>query len=170
MMKKWYLTVVGVLVLFCCSPALMAQNAPTAAATKEQNIRKLLNLMDARGLFKLNIEEQFTLAKTTMRDVPVRFWDEVLKEIDLDKFIELIVPVYDKHFSNEDLEGLIAFFETPLGKKLLAEQQPIIKETVVIADKYGQEVAGKVIKRMQADGTFPSAAPSGDGKPLPPRR
>lgn len=167
-MKKYYLPVMWLLLLVCSAPALMAQTAPTQ--TKEQNIRKLLILMDARGVFKFAIDEQLNLVKTTMRDVPSKFWDEVRKEIDLDKFIELIIPVYDKHFSNEELEGLIAFYQAPLGKKLLAELPLIMRETSVVGDKYGQEVANRVIKRMQAEGTFPSAAPTEDGKPIPPRR
>jgi hypothetical protein len=167
-MKKYYLSLVWVLLLFGGAPALMAQNTP--AATKEQNIRKLLVLTDARGIFKRSIEMQIDMVKATSRDVPARFWDEVLKEVDPDKFVELIIPVYDKHFSNEELESLIIFYQTPLGKKLLAELPQVMTESAAVGEKYGQEVANRVVKRMQADGTFPSAAPTGDGKPLPPLR
>jgi uncharacterized protein len=171
-MRKYRLAAMSFLLLLCSMPALMAQTSPAAnaAATKDENIHKLLTLTDARGTFKRALETQISSMRANVPQVPPKFWDEVLKEVDADKFVELLVPVYDKHFSNEELEGMIAFYETPLGKKLVAKLPQIMAESAAAGDKYGQEIANKVIKRMQEEGTFPSAAPAGDGKPLPPRR
>jgi hypothetical protein len=167
-MRKYRLVATSFLLLLCFTPALMAQSTPTEM--KEANIRKLLTLMDARGVFKRAIDSQISAAKATGTRIPPKFWDEVLKEIDPDKFMDILIPIYDKHFSNDELEGLIAFYETPLGKKLISQLPQIMTDTAAAGDKYGQEIANKVIQRMQAEGTFPSAAPAGDGKPLPPRR
>jgi hypothetical protein len=168
-MRKFCLAVMSFLLLLCFTPALMAQSNPTA--TKDANIRKLLILTDAKGIFKRALEAQISAMKTNnVNRIPPKFWDEMLKEVDPDKFIELLVPVYDKHFSNDEIEGMIAFYETPLGKKLVSVLPEIMTESATAGDKYGQQIATKVIQRMQAEGTFPSAAPSGDGKPIPPRR
>ena len=169
-MRKYRLAAMSFLLLLCIAPALMAQSTPAAAATKEESVRKLLNLTDAKGTFKRAIEAQLNMMKGNVPSIPPKFWDEVLKEVDPDKFMELIIPVYDKLFTKDEIEGMIAFYETPLGKKLVATLPQIITESSAAGDKYGQEVATKVIKRMQAEGSFPSAAPTGDGKPLPPRR
>lgn len=166
-MRKYRLAAMSCLLLLCFAPALMAQNTP---ATKEENIRKLLILTDAKGTFQRAMDAQISAMKTTVTRIPPKFWDEVLKEIDPDTFLTLLIPVYDKYFSNDDLEGLIAFYQTPLGKKLVSTLPQIITEVAAVGDKYGQQVANQVIQRMQAEGTFPSAAPAGDGKPLPPRR
>lgn len=171
-MRKYSLAAMSflLLLLLCCAPALMAQNnAP--APTKEESIRKLLILTDAKGIFKRSVEMQISAMRTiNSSQIPSKFWDEVLKAVDPDKFMNLLVPIYDKHFSNDELSALITFYETPLGKKLLSELPQIITESAAAGDKYGQEIANQVIKRMQTEGTFPSAAPAGDGKPLPPRR
>lgn len=167
-MRKYLLTAISFLLLSCFTPSLMAQSTP--AETKEANIRKLLTLMDAKGVFNRAIEAQISAAKASGTRIPPKFWDEVLKAIDPDKFMEFLVPIYDKHFSNEEVEGMIAFYETPLGKKLVSELPKIMMETAAVGDKYGQEIANQVIQKMQAEGTFPSAAPAGDGKQLPPRR
>lgn len=168
-MRKYSLAAMSLLLLLLClAPALRAQSTP--AATKEASIRKLLILIDARGTFKTAIDTQLSALKKTVTQIPAKFWDEVLKEIDSDKFVELLIPVYDKHFSSDEIEGLIAFYETPLGKKLISSLPQILAEAAAIGDKYGQEIATRVIQRMQAEGTFPSDAPAGDGKPLPHRR
>jgi hypothetical protein len=169
-MRKYNLVAMSFLLLMCLAPSLMAQNN-SPGPTKEENIRKLLILTDAKGIFKRALETQVSQMKTNMVNrIPPKFWDEVLKAVDADKFMELLVPVYDKHFSNDELLGLIAFYETPLGKRLVSELPQIMTESAAAGDKYGQEIANQVIQRMQAEGTFPSAAPAGDGKPMPPRR
>jgi hypothetical protein len=167
-MRKYPLTAMSFLLLLCFVPTAIAQS--TLKTTKEENIRKLLVLMDSSGTFMRALEEQLSLMKARVTQIPPRFWDEVLKEVDPDKFVELLIPVYDKHFSDEDLKGLIAFYETPLGKKWVSELPQLMPETAAIGVKYGEQISNRVIKRMQAEGTFPSAAPAGDGKPLPPRR
>ena len=34
---------------------------------------------------------------------------------------DIIVPIYDKHFTESDIDGLIAFYRTPVGKKFIKE-------------------------------------------------
>src|SRR4051794_5266171 len=91
------------LLLLCIAPVVLAQSEPKA--TKEENIRKLLTLTDASGTFKRALEIQLSLMKASEVRIPPKFWDEVLKEADPDKFAELLIPVYDKHFSDDELKG-----------------------------------------------------------------
>lgn len=45
---------------------------------------------------------------------------------------EVIFPAYDKNFSLMEIRGLIAFYKTPLGKKL-AEATPALAEDILSA-------------------------------------
>ena len=145
-------------------PSVAAQTA--VAPAKEQNIRKLLALTDARGIFKRSLEIQVDMMKTAPGEIPPEFWDEVMKEVSPDKFVDLIIPIYDKHFTNEDVVSLIAFYQTPLGQKVLITLPLIMKESEVVGAKYGEEVAAKVVQRMQAESKLPRAAPP-PPKPTP---
>jgi hypothetical protein len=153
-MKNLRFSIAGLILLLCLMPAVMAQGGLTLA--KEKNIRKLLAMTDASGIFKRSLESQIGMMKKTSTQVPSKYWDELLKEVDADKFIELLLPIYDKHFSNEELEGIIAFYETPVGKKLVSTLPQVMEESGAAGAIYGQEVAARVIKRMQAEGTFKS--------------
>ncbi len=167
-MRKYCLAAMSFLLLMCLTPALMAQS--TSTTTKEANIRKLLVLIDASGTFKRAVEIQMTGVKKTLPQIPPKFWDEVLKEVDPDKLMDLIVPIYDKHFTNDEIMGLIAFYETPLGKKMVSSLPQVMAESAAAGGKYGEQIAIKVIQRMQAEGTFPSETPAENEKPKPPRR
>jgi TonB family protein len=55
---------------------------------------------------------------------------ELTREIMLAKFhdldfVELLVPIYDKHYSLDDINALIAFYKTPTGRRTL-EIAPLI--------------------------------------------
>jgi len=152
-MRKSIWAIMSFLLLLCCAPALLAQSPGTA--TKEENIRKILIQTDARGVFKRELETQINAKRKEVSNVPAKFWDEFLKEIDTEKFVELLIPIYERHFSNDELTQLIAFYETPLGKKMVATLPQIVAESAAAGGKYGEDVALKVIKRMRAAGTFP---------------
>jgi len=40
------------------------------------------------------------------------------------------VPVYQKHFTNGDINNLIAFYSTPTGQKFLHEMPAVTAETM----------------------------------------
>ena len=54
--------------------------------------------------------------RKALPDVPSQFWDDFRKEINIDELVSLMVPVYDKHLSLEDIKAANAFFATPAGK------------------------------------------------------
>lgn len=52
-------------------------------------------------------------------------------EITYDDMLEQVYyPVYDQYFSEEDLQGLIAFYETPLGEKLIEVSPGLIQSSM----------------------------------------
>ncbi|MDR2874573.1 MAG: DUF2059 domain-containing protein [Methylobacillus sp.] len=62
---------------------------------------------------------------------PAEMWEAPLAE------------VYAKHFDNNDLAGLLAFYKTPLGEKLLRTQGALSKE--------GAEMGVKLVEGKQAE-------------------
>ena len=57
--------------------------------------------------------------------------DRVEKEIDFKGFVERsLYKVYDKHYTEQDLSELIAFYRTPIGKKVVAVSPLIESETM----------------------------------------
>lgn len=163
-MRKTILGFVTLLVLLCGSPALLAQTP--GASTKADKIRKILIMTDAPGAFTREFAIGLAEQKKVTSTVPPRFWDELQKAINIDQLMELMIPVYEPLFSDNELSELIAFYETPLGKKLIASTPQIITASRDAGAKYGEELAQKVITKMRAEGTWPSTPPN----PPPPEK
>lgn len=57
--------------------------------------------------------------------------NRVEKEIDFKGFVERsLYKVYDKHYTEQDLSELIAFYRTPIGKKVVAVSPLIESDTM----------------------------------------
>jgi hypothetical protein len=73
--------------------------------------------------------------------------------------MEQIVPVYAKHFTSEEIKGLIAFYRTPLGAKMIHETPLIVAETSKVGEAWGRglepEIRQRLEARMKAEGLAP---------------
>jgi len=50
--------------------------------------------------------------------------------------MDSVVPLYDKHYTQSEIQSLIQFYETPLGKKVTALRPAIAKEGMVVAEEW----------------------------------
>lgn len=61
-----------------------------------------------------------------------------------------LVQVYADHFTQEDIEGLISFYETPLGKKAVHEMPQIMQESFALGRNWGQQLLPELRTRLKA--------------------
>ena len=129
------------LIIICAaSAAAHAQTSPDPA--KIAQIHRLLDVMDiannvARSTTGSIPElDKLTDGLMTWPGAPPEVLErakkrqELSREITLAKFrevdfVELLVPIYDRHYSLDDINALIAFYQTPTGRKTL-EIEPLI--------------------------------------------
>jgi hypothetical protein len=102
-MRKPIWGVIALLVMAYGAPALFAQTP--GANTKEDKVRKILIQTDTTGAFKREFSASLEQQKKVSPEVPQRFWDELVKEVDTHKFMELLVPVYVSLFTDESFPG-----------------------------------------------------------------
>jgi hypothetical protein len=48
--------------------------------------------------------------------------------VDIDSLLYQMVPIYSRYYTREEITGLIAFYETPLGRKFVKEVPQILQE------------------------------------------
>ena len=92
---------------------------------------------------------------------------EAMKQVfteNFDKLIELCVQPYMDHLSHEDIKGLIAFSESPLGQRMAAAQPKIMAETTAAGMKWGQQLQPILMQRMQENQAREQGKGGGDAK------
>jgi hypothetical protein len=105
---------------------------------KEADIRALLELVGARD----QVQDSMTRAAEQYREklletVPNNqqgqsFVNVVIsgyeKKFDVDAVTDQLISVYDKHYTDEEIKGLLQFYGSPLGQKVAAESPKIGRE------------------------------------------
>jgi uncharacterized protein len=138
-----------VLALLQVAPAAAQQPSTAEAAAKRQDIRKLMELTGAGNVGQQIAAQMIPMFKQGNPQVPQAFWDEAKKEFNSESMIELIIPIYDKHLTHEDVKGLIAFYQSPLGRKMTSVMPQIAQESLQAGQQWGMQVAQRIQKRLQ---------------------
>ncbi|MDJ0734200.1 MAG: DUF2059 domain-containing protein [Nostocaceae cyanobacterium] len=119
---------------------------------KINNIKKLLEITGTKQISQQITTQMLANMKSNLPQVPQKFWDSLQEEINYDEMLEQIIPIYSKYFTNEEIKGMLDFYETPLGKKTIRVMPQIMQESVQIGQTYGKKVAERVINKLEAEG------------------
>ena len=117
--------------------------------SQEDNYRDLLiDFIKAQGQFETfnaTIDQMTSMMGITLNeDEKVEFTSDVMSSL-----IEMLVPVYQKYFTEQDLKDAINLFKTPIGKKI-SEKSPIIaQESMQASMQWGMELSTKLQKYMK---------------------
>jgi hypothetical protein len=93
-----------------------------------------------------------TQFRTIFPQVPPEFWDKMQEQLNPEDLLELVVPIYDKHFTEEDIQGMIAFYRSPVGQKLTSELPQITTESMSAGQEWGRALAQHVTEQLKKDG------------------
>lgn len=129
---------------------------------KEADIRKL---MDATGMSQMPtriagmVMQSF---KEAYAKVPDTMWTDLAKQLDTASCVSAMVPIFDRQFSAEEMKQLVAFYESPVGKKLTKALPQISAEGEEVAEKWAHAAADRMTEQLEAKGyKLPrSAAPA----------
>ena len=84
--------------------------------TYDESTHKLLKILGAQNFLKQGI--QLLILNTKDEKIKLKL-NENLKEPDILQFEELLIPIYQKYLTQNDMDELIKFYETPTGKKII---------------------------------------------------
>jgi hypothetical protein len=145
------------------SQAPAAQTAPSAQTAapaakpataidpaKDAAIRKLFEVMGTKEAMRQVIANMSTTVKPLLESsLPAGeyrtqlidlFFQRLQVKLRVDDLLEIAIPIYDKHFSLDDIEGLTKFYETPLGKKATSVLPQVLLEAQTAAKKLGEQM------------------------------
>ena len=63
-------------------------------------------------------------------------------------YYELLYPTYDQHLSEKDVKDFLAFYETPLGKKMLKITPVLAKASMEQSQIWGRSLGPKIQQRL----------------------
>jgi hypothetical protein len=134
-----------------------AQANPSIDPAKEADIRSLMELVGARDMVQdgennaIEQSREKLLATVPNNDKGQAFVNAFAasyqKKFDVDQVLDQLVLIYDKHYSEEEIKGLLQFYGSPLGQKVAGEMPKIGRETQAAV----RAASGKAAKESLAE-------------------
>ncbi|MBI3268388.1 MAG: DUF2059 domain-containing protein [Planctomycetes bacterium] len=130
------------------APAAAAPAAP--ADDREPLVRKIL---DITGASKMGMQVMNAMMERSKQDpnLPPGFGEKFVAMAKPEDMTNLIGQIYLKHLDRETLEAMLKFYESPAGRKMIEKQPVIMQESMAAGQRWGQELAMKVLSELKAE-------------------
>jgi hypothetical protein len=76
------------------------------------------------------------------------FSENLFKDMPVDEMLDAMIPIYQKHLTKEDLDGILAFYASPIGQKLQREQPAMTQESMQVGGEIGRRRIGAMMQQM----------------------
>jgi uncharacterized protein len=138
------------LVFLCLS--LGMSNTYAQTDTKKALVKELMQSMNSASLADQILGSMIDYYKKQGSSIPDTFWEEMAKEINGTELTNLIIPVYEKYYTEEDLKKLILFYNSEVGKKTIQLMPLIMQESMIIGRDWGLKLSEKVQAKLKEKG------------------
>lgn len=96
---------------------LLSVNVFSQAPATKEHVKELLEVTGAGKMGNQVMQMQMKSFKDLLPQVPDVFWEKMLEMSKPDMLVDLVVPVYIKHYTDDEVVELLRFYKTPVGKK-----------------------------------------------------
>ena len=123
----------------------------------EEKVKTLMDLMGTTKDLEKSVEDALGQMKKFLPQVEefTEIWDRFAKDIVKKTVVgfmkESIAPVWGEHYSEEELDALIAFYSSPVGKKILETHKEIGNRMVQMMLGMGQKISKEFEKRLEQE-------------------
>lgn len=143
--------------------ALLFLSLSATAQTAEDSLRvrekvdTLMEVMNSSEGFLTAMDQMIDIQvqqfagtdlEETMREVFQKFRAEALVDYET-TLVPEIAMIYLRHYSEVEIDGLIAFYRTELGQSTLRKQPLIMQESMQVGASWGQELAQEILKTIR---------------------
>ncbi|HVO61772.1 MAG TPA: DUF2059 domain-containing protein [Terriglobales bacterium] len=141
-----------------------SQQAPAEIAASREQILKLFEVMHIRQQMRVMMQGMAKQQSALVRDsIKQRypqitedemmhlsdFMVDTMKDFPVDGMLDDMIPVYQKHLTQPDVEAMIAFYSSPTGQKLMQEMPAMTSEGMQAAYPRMQREMEQVMQRVE---------------------
>jgi hypothetical protein len=143
--------------LVAFSPAAHSQQPSAAAMATAKELVKVTGATDLFNPLIAGVVEQAKLLFLQQDPSLIKDLNEVAAKLRSDltpRFAEVtdeVARLYASHFTDQELKDIFAFYQSPVGKKLLAQQSQVIDASMKFAQTWANKLSDEVVAKMRAE-------------------
>jgi hypothetical protein len=146
------------LALFTLGGPALAQQQPTPEAI--ETARQIIVIKGGDAIFKALIpgvieqgksmfEQQNPMLGKDLRDVATKLraeYEPRVAEVNTE-----VAKVYASHFTEKELKDLLAFYQSPLGRKVVTEEPKALDQSMQFAQAWSRKFSDEVLAKIRAE-------------------
>lgn len=121
----------------------------SAQASKQEKVKELMEITGSGNIGKYFADNMIGYMSKAYPDIPEFVLEEFKSEIKPNELQAMVVPIYEKHFTEKEIDDILMFYKTDTGKKLIEKLPIILQESTIIGEKWGKEIGQKVLNKLK---------------------
>ena len=157
---KRLLCLLALLILTAGLPAYASEELTPEKKADIANLLSMTGVLDIANVLANLISQQMISAIQSVRpDIPSNTFEIIREETrkaadeclsEEGGLIDLVVPIYNRNFTHDEIKHLISFYSTPLGKKLIKTMPGMMQECMVVGQQWGNQIGPILQERIRA--------------------
>ncbi len=153
----------GVLLFLLSTLAIQVHAQETMTPDRKDQVKKLLDVTGAlnmaRSMSAAAVKQLANRIKKARPNIPADTVDEIASEVNRTfsevlaaegGLVDALSALYAKYYSEEEINALITFYETPLGKKMATVAPRFYQEASVIGQRFTRGLTPLLAERIKA--------------------
>lgn len=147
-MRKWIGAGLAVALALAAGSAAAAKSRPPS----EAQVRQLMEALGIDRMLGQMNAQMATMMRRQLPCVPAEYWQGFIDAAGASELTGRLVPVYRRHFSAADVEGLLKFYRSPLGRKVTTQMPSTMAESMRLGQEWGRQRTQAMLAQLQKDG------------------
>jgi len=158
-MKRIVVAWCALVFLFFGAQVCRSEELTAAKKADIERLFKLTGVLKMADMVANQLAQQTISAiQATHPDVPARVFDVVREETgkvlgealsESGGLMDLMAELYHRHLSRKEIKGLIAFYETSLGRKMIEISPTLFQEGMSLGKAWGQRLGPIIDERVK---------------------
>jgi hypothetical protein len=141
--------------LLCLMLALCFTTYPQASSEESSRTQRIQDLLELTGAGDLGVQvmnQMIEHMQSAMPHVPAEWWNRFMSNVDPTDLNEVVIPIYEKHFTDQEIDAMLQFYQTELGRSIISKLPTVMQESMVAGQLWGQQLATRIIQELLEDG------------------
>ncbi|MDR0304913.1 MAG: DUF2059 domain-containing protein [Chitinispirillales bacterium] len=113
------------------------------------DIAKLMKLMNVEGsmlqFLEIGIKMGIDQIEAECEGFPSEeYYKRIMQKVNMGILLNQMMSIYSRYYTREEIAGLIAFYETPVGAKQIKEIPAILQEIIVANQIWVERIAENI--------------------------
>ena len=141
------LTIVVAITCFV-TPVADAQK-PDTTAPRPSQLALAHRVLEAGGTIETMVaamRANLPAQRMASPQIPVEFWTRFEARItsDVPQLVDSIAVLYAKRFSQDELQGILAFYQSAVGRRVRELQPSLVTESSAIGQRWGMRIGAEI--------------------------